>query len=75
MKKIVNKPSVEELIKNNILRDLKDKLERLQLIPEPTRLFKIGEKVRLGGLENPIILESLENNRIYKVEYLHKERY
>lgn len=44
------------------------------LLPKPTRSYVIGEEVKLGGLKNVIIQQSLEDGMAYLVHYLRVER-
>lgn len=46
----------------------------LPLIPRPTRIFSIGEKVRVGHLMDVVILEQLEGGMAYLYSFTHHER-
>ena len=48
---------------------LKNLLDHLHNIPEPTIFFKVGEEVCLGGLIEPAISEIFENGKYYKIHY------
>lgn len=45
---------------------------KLNLFPDPpkTRMFSIGERVQVGGLKEPHIIEVLYDSKIYKIEYI-----
>ena len=53
----------EELKKNRLISDLKDLRERY--IPEPTILYKIGDRVQRGNIDCSIIEEVLDNGKLY----------
>ena len=49
-------------------------LRHLPYCPEPTYQYEVGQVIKIGFLENTIILEKLFDGKVYKVEYDHKER-
>jgi hypothetical protein len=55
----------EELSANQLLRIM----EHIQYIPNPTYKFDIGEQVGIGNLENACVTQSLEDGKIYKIDY------
>lgn len=61
--------SEEELLKQRLKYDIKELKEKLYLIPEPTHIFNIGDKVVIGCLHDVIIEEVLENGKIYLIDY------
>jgi len=46
---------------------------RPHTVPEPTRFFKAGEVVSIGNLDNPQIVASYFENKIYKIKSMEKE--
>lgn len=60
--KVVTK---EELDSNKLSRVM----EKIENIPEPTYTLNIGEEVSIGNIKDAKIIESLENGKIYKVDY------
>ena len=44
------------------------------IIPIPTRSFEVGEEVRLGNLDDVIIMEVLEGGKAYRTEYTRSDR-
>jgi len=59
----------EELKEANLQRGLKDLIERLDFVSEPTHIFNVGDKVLIGNLENVIIEEVLQQGKIYRLDY------
>lgn len=57
------KITLKEIRENNIKRVRNDS----PFCPEPTRYFKIGEHVRLGAWENPVIAEIIDDRKYYRV--------
>lgn len=49
--------------------DLRDKRRRLNFIPEPTYYFAPGDKVHIGNLHEPRIVEVLDDGKIYLFEF------
>jgi Protein of unknown function DUF262 len=47
---------------------LEYRIERNQ-IPEPTRLFKVGDQVKIGALQNVTVTEVLFGGRGYRIHY------
>lgn len=45
--------------------------ESLSYCPEPTYHFEIGDKLSVGNLKNPIVVEKYENGKVYKIHYTH----
>ena len=60
--------SEEERIKQNLERNLQE-LKENPFIPEPTYKFNVGDRVIIGNLEDVIIEEVLDENKIYKIDY------
>jgi hypothetical protein len=56
----------EEITKMSLERELSD--IRNQYIPEPSMVFKIGERVQRGAIEKSIVLDILDNGKIYLLE-------
>ncbi len=56
----------EEITKMSLERELSD--IRNQYIPDPSMLFKIGERVQRGAIEKSIIVDILDNGKIYLLE-------
>lgn len=46
-----------------------EKLKGLHNIPEAIYLYEVGDSVSIGNLDNCIVLEVLQDGRLYKVEY------
>lgn len=44
-------------------------LEHLKYCPEPSYQYEVGQTIKVGLLENTLILEKLFDGKIYKVEY------
>lgn len=63
------KKTEEELKVERLQYNLKEIQEKLHLIPEPTYHYKIGQPVIIGNLKDVIVKESLENNKIYLIDY------
>lgn len=40
-----------------------------ELIPEPTYKFNIGDEVKIGNLLNVHVIDILEDNKIYRIQY------
>ena len=59
----------EELMQNKLQRELKEQRGVLYLISEPTYKFAIGDKVIIGNLKEVVVEESLENDKIYLINY------
>jgi len=43
------------------------------ILPKPTRFFKVGEFVRIGSLDNPEIIASYFEGKIYKIKTMEKK--
>jgi len=56
-----------QIEEENVVRQLKEL--RSGFIPEPTRFFKVGDKVLIGHLDNIVVLEVLDEGKIIKVRY------
>ena len=72
MKKYIISPSYgqEEINKMRLERTLKSLLHDTRIPDNPTRIFKVGEHVSIGYLENACIIEDYNNeHKIYKVSY------
>lgn len=63
-----------ETIEDVLKREYKDKMSRIDFIPEPTYKFEIGEEVAIGNLADVHISESFENGKIYLVDYATKKK-
>lgn len=59
----------ELLDKQRLNRELSDLQDRLYLIPEPTRIYNVGDEITLGNLEDVIIADVLEGGKIYLIDY------
>lgn len=56
----------EEEIKNNKLRSI---MSDFEYIPEPSYTFNVGDKVSIGNLRECIVVDVLENGKIYEIDY------
>lgn len=56
----------QEEIEQNRLVQVLDGIEK---VPDPTYLHKIGDSVHIGNLEDCIIIDILENGKVYKIDY------
>jgi len=63
------KISEEERIEQNLKNELKNLIDKLFIIPDPTYFYSIGEEVKIGNLENVIVEEVLEDGKIYKIDF------
>jgi hypothetical protein len=61
------KQEKKQRIQDLLDRELKELRERN--ISEPTYKFNIGDKVRLGGLEDVCVEQVLDDNKIYLIDY------
>lgn len=63
------KLSSEEIAAQALVRELTDLKERDQFIPDPPphMTFKVGDRVQHGAIEKSIIIEVIDNGRIYKL--------
>ena len=59
----------EELMQNKLQRELKEIIEDLYLVSEPTYKFNIGDKVIIGNLKEVTVEEALEDSKIYLINY------
>lgn len=66
------KAKEEKLIKENLERELRDLRER-HFIPEPTRYYKVGDRVQHGNVGRSVVTEVLDNGKIYKLHENVKE--
>ena len=57
------KIALEEIRENNIQRVKND----YPFCPEPTRIFQVGEHVRLGAWADPVITEVIDDGKYYRV--------
>jgi Protein of unknown function DUF262 len=48
---------------------LSNAMSGIQYVPEPTYWFGIGESVEIGNLEDCVIVDMLEDGKIYEVDY------
>ena len=64
-RKKVAPPTPEE----KLAYDLKDKRRRLNFIPEPTYRFAPGDRVHIGNLHEPRVIEVLDGGKIYLFEF------
>ena len=58
----------KEIMKKQAMKDFKERVENGQ-IPQPTRLFKVGDEVKIGALQNITITEILFDGMGYAVHY------
>jgi len=68
-KKKTTKLTEEEKKEQNLQYELTELKERLYLIPLPTHIFNVGDRVMIGCLEDVYIEEVLDQGRIYKIGY------
>jgi len=61
--------SQEEINQQMLDREIRDLKQKLFIIPEPTYILKIGDKVTIGNLYDVVIEEILENGKIYKIDF------
>ena len=66
--------SPEKLAEEKAQFKYNEMLRHLPYCPEPTYQFEVGQTVKIGCLENVIILEKLFDGKIYKIEYDRTER-
>lgn len=52
-----------------MIQSVEDLERDLHLIPEPTYVFKVGDKVTIGNLEDEVIKEIHFGGKGYTVEY------
>ena len=65
MAKRTKEPTAEEILESN----LKEMMQRIKFVPEPTYFFKVGEEVVLGNLPFVHVVKMLENGKIYLIEH------
>lgn len=65
-KKNVEKETIAQIRERNIKSAIKDKLE---YCPEPTYYFEVGDEVIIGNLEDVVVIEQLENGKLYEIDY------
>lgn len=65
----VQKFSQEELMEQTKQRELNELMERIKFIPEPTYKIANGTEVVIGNLEDVIVVDSLENGKIYEIDF------
>lgn len=53
--------------------ELRDMRRNLHLIPEPTYTFNLGDSVTIGNLQDVVVSQVLDNNRIYEITYSHTD--
>ena len=68
-KKKVEEKSQEQLQKEQLERNLNRIRKDYHFIPEPTRLFNIGDNVSIGNLKDAKVEEILDNGKIYLINY------
>jgi hypothetical protein len=51
------------------IKDLNNQLEHIENIPLPTYLHNIGDKVTIGNVKDCVVIDVLENGKIYKIDY------
>lgn len=62
-------PSPKETKQQAIIRSYQHETERLDLIPEPTYRLAIGDKAKIGHLQDVTVQEILHDGKIYGVSY------
>jgi len=67
--KKVPKVRKEQSLEEQKQSRLKDVVDRLPLIPEPTYKFSVGDRVMIGNLEDVYISTILNENKIYEIDY------
>jgi hypothetical protein len=61
--------SEEEILKQKLGNKLNELKNKLFLIPKPTYIFNIGDKVSIGNLQDVTVEQVLENGKIYLIDY------
>lgn len=72
VKKRVHVLTAEESAKLELERSLQEVMDR-KYLPEPTRVFQVGDKVKYGNWDDCYILEVCEGGKYYKVYIETKE--
>jgi hypothetical protein len=67
-KEVLTDEQRKELSKERELKEFRERVEN-GLIPAPTRLFKVGDEVKIGNLKNIFVAEVLFDGMGYRVEY------
>jgi len=65
----VTKQTPEEQAKHQKEFELKQLVEKLYLIPEPTYTFSVGDRVEIGALKDVYVFDILNNGKIYEIDY------
>jgi hypothetical protein len=70
MRRTKKENKVEETWEQRRDKELKSFLEdRTEFVPEPTYLYKIGDRVDIGALEDVYIVDIIENGKVYEIDY------
>jgi len=64
-----SKQTPEEKEKQQKEFALKQLVERLPLIPEPTYAFNVGDRVEMGNLKDVYVFNILNDGKIYEIDY------
>lgn len=59
----------EELKQAGLERDLREIMEIIKLIPEPTSLLKVGDRVRIGAYIDTVVSDILLDGKAYEITY------
>ena len=65
----IPKQTPEEKEKQHKEFELKQLVERLSLIPEPTYKFNVGDRVEIGNLKDVYVFSIFNNDKIYEIDY------
>jgi hypothetical protein len=68
-RKLTDEEKTAKLKAEQIERDYKEHIKKLEFCPEPTYFFNVGDSVTLGSLKDVVITEVLEGGKFYKLRY------
>lgn len=68
-KKKITQEEIEELNRVNELRGIKERIANGSIPTNPTRLFQVGDSVKIGALQNIKITEVLFDGLAYRIHY------
>lgn len=63
----------EEILQNSINYDIQDTEKRIRYAGEPSYIFNVGDKVRLGNLRNCVVDKVLYGGRAYGVNCVRRD--
>lgn len=71
VKKIVKKETFtqDQLIQMSLNRELKEIIERINFIPEPTYILNVGDRVNVGNLDEVYIEEVVQGGKAYRIDF------